>query len=73
MKRTQSHKVGLTVSGCLIGFAIGVATCATFFLPAHANRNGVAMFVASSSGFVGLMTLFLIWAEMIRGKRPNDK
>jgi hypothetical protein len=73
MKPMRWQEVGLIVGGLLIGFAVGIETYTTFFLPADVHRNGLAMFIASSCGLVRMLSLFLIRAGINRENRPNDK
>ena len=67
------REIGLAVAGLLIGFAIGIDAYATFFLPANTHRDGLAMFIANTCGFVGMILMVLIRAEVNRDEKTKSK
>jgi hypothetical protein len=73
MKPIRWREIGLVISGALIGFAFGMDTYLTFFLPPSSRRNGWGEFLVNGGGFVGLLLLTLIRAETRRKDDANEK
>ena len=73
MKPMPLREIGLVVVGVLIGFAIGMDTYLTFFLPSNTHRDGLAMFIANGCGLAGLIVLLLIRSETRRRNEVHEK
>jgi high-affinity Fe2+/Pb2+ permease len=73
MKPMRLREIALVAAGLLCGFAAGIYVYVAFFLSPGQTRNGIAMFVASTCGLVGMMLMVLIRAEMNREEKTKSK
>jgi hypothetical protein len=73
MKLMRWSVVGQVIAGVLVGFAIGIDTYLTFFLPPSTHGNGWAEFIASGCGVAGMLLMFGVCSEIRREHNADTK